>query len=123
MERTEEFRSAAQVFEPTDKGPCDPPPQRSLSGLTVDCKRVLTDIKINEEILNKINKLYSTCVSPYFMNNFTNNYCMSIQRLVPRVLERPLKRHLHPVRSVSKTSGGDSKRIRQIEATNISIQE
>lgn len=57
MERTDEFRSAAQVFEPVDK-PCDPPQERGLSGVTVDCKRVLTDIKINEDILHKINKLY-----------------------------------------------------------------
>ena len=56
MERTEELLSAAQVFRPMGAAPPAREPRR-LSDLTLDCKRVLADIKINDEILAKINTL------------------------------------------------------------------
>lgn len=55
MDRTDELFSAARVFQPASAA--GHPSPRVLSSLTLGCKRVLADIKINDDILLKINKL------------------------------------------------------------------
>lgn len=85
MERTEELFSASRVFLPVG-GAASAPELRGPSGLTFDCKRVLADIKINEEILGKISKLYtfkSNSNAIYILNAF-NGSSLCINRASQR---------------------------------------
>ena len=62
MERTDEYHSAAQVFQPaasahsTGDNNKRGSPIHTESGIALDCKRVYGDIRLNDDILSKISK-------------------------------------------------------------------